>query len=334
MARKKSNETLDTKKVNKVPSKYKKNEKINITIAGKCAPSAFDNYKSTLSCLSANELITIAALYNKDIEKKEERLQMKDFANTKKLVEFLNKRFSNVCRPNDDYCWINQPSIKSSDLYQKIKKNYRPEKPSSWKYNKTTWLNTYDILNVMNQYSEKYQNYKFLGVFPIDFMDTYNNSSVCIRPNICGFHINDLIKENKTEFGIILNLDKHDQPGSHWVSIFGSIDPKSKKFGLIYYDSLTIKPTNYILKFCEIFKKQVNETFDKKISNKMILQFNKIKHQFKNTECGMYAMIFNILCIENKNETYVKTLCRIDTGSDDLINEYRDKLYASFEKRT
>lgn len=293
-----------------------------ISIDGKCAPGAFN--KNTESCLSKEQLLSLVALYNEHCDKKD-KIHIGKYKNEAKLYKTLKTRLSNICE--DDYCWINQPFVKSSEFYDRIKNNYRPQKPFIWNENKYTWLNTSDILNVMNQYSNKYPKYIFLGVFPIDFMETYNNSSICIRPTICGFHINDLIEKNKEEFGIILNLDKHDQNGSHWVSIYGNINPKSKKFGICYYDSTGSKPNNYVIKFINIFKSQVETVIGPEISKKMTVTYNNIEHQVKSSECGIFSMIFNILCIENKNETYITTLKRIPKGSDEIINTYRNKLY-------
>lgn len=300
-----------------------------IQINGKCAPIAFDNYSSTLTCLAKNELVTLVALYNNSVKNKKNRVSKSKFKDVKLLIEDFNKKLSNFCKPYDDHCWINQPFLKSSEIYQTIIKNYRPIKPKEWEQNHTTWLNTNDIFNVMNQYQSAYTNLDFLGVFPVDFMQMYVHNNSCIIEKMCSFNLKSIMNSGKTQIAFVINLDKHDQPGSHWVSIYANVDPTCKKFGICYYDSLGYPYNSYIKMFLDVFQKQASDIFDSKIMKKFVVKSNKKQHQYKNTECGMFAMIFIILCLENNNETYNKTINRIKTNSDSFINTYRNKIYAS-----
>lgn len=305
----------------------KKKEKHLINVFGKCSPLGVDNINSTNLCLGLNELVTLAAMYNNTVTNNRHKIAKTHFKNPTKLINALDKKLHTVCAKGDDFCWINQPFVKMSDIYTKIRDNFRPLKPSSWIANSKTWLNTNDIFNVMIQYTKKYNFFSFPGVFPVDFMDTYNNSSQCITREMCGFNLKELIGKGKNEIGFVINLDKHDEPGSHWVAIYGNADPMSKKFGLCYYDSMGYPYNRYIDKFFTIYKEQATTLHGEKVMKKFQVKHNSIKHQHKNTECGIYSMIFLILCIENKNETFDKTLKRIGVKSDDLINEYRNKLY-------
>jgi hypothetical protein len=299
-----------------------------IKLNGKCAPIAFGNYTSTLTCLAKNELITLAALYNNNVSNKKNRISKSKFKDVAKLIEDFNKKLSTVCKPYDDHCWINQPFLKTADIYKSIIQNYRPSKPKEWETNYTAWLNTYDILVVMNQYEKSIQNFSFLGVFPVDFMETYNSSNTCIIQKMCTFNLKSLIDQGKEQIGFVINLDKHDRPGSHWVCMYANIKPSCKKFGVCYYDSLGYPYNRYIETFITVFKKQATEYFDSKSMQNFKIECNRKQHQYKNTECGMYAMIFIILCLENNNETYQKTINRIKIKSDEFINSYRNKLYA------
>ena len=71
------------------------------------------------------------------------------------------------------------------------------------------------IEDVMKRYKD------FKGVYPID-------------------RINEIpVNKNTKKFGVIVNLDHHNQPGSHWVAIY--VD-KSKDKALEYYDSFGDQP--------------------------------------------------------------------------------------------
>ena len=54
--------------------------------------------------------------------------------------------------------------------------------------NPYAWLNSDDIIKVMNQYEKKYKNFKFIGPSPIDFQDKkfYGN---CVWEELCNFSI-------------------------------------------------------------------------------------------------------------------------------------------------
>jgi hypothetical protein len=159
-------------------------------------------------------------------------------------------------------------------------------------------------------------------------MKTYYNSDKCIIKEMCSFDLDLLKKKNLNQIGFILNLDKHDQPGSHWVSVYANLDKEKKKFGICYYDSIGSYPSKYVLEFMKLFKNQSKKHYSTEEFRYFKTYYNHRQHQYGNSECGMFSMIFNILCIENNHETYTKTLKRIKEYKDDEINNYRNLLYS------
>jgi len=136
-----------------------------------------------------------------------------------------------------------------------------------------------DISDVMKQYETTHADFHFIGPLPIDFQ-LYKNGNCVGRyfdPSACPFQIDQFKKKNKERIGIVLNLDKHDEPGSHWVSLF--IDFTREK--ICYYDSVGTAPPSEIWAFVDFLKKQ---------NPRMSFEFNKKRHQFKNTECGIYSL--------------------------------------------
>lgn len=280
-----------------------------------CAPKRVNTKNKT--CLSLEELQSIATLYNEN--KPDKKIPVNIFNHEDKLVQEIGRRFKH-CKRND-VCWLEQKEV--HELYQKFKHNYRPRQPAEWRKNKRMWLSTIDIANVMNQYKD--DKFNFLGVFPVDFNQKIGD--MCISRDMCDFDVMRLQRQQYTSFGIVFNLDKHDLPGSHWVSCYCNIDPKSKKFGIAYYDSGGFKPPQYIKQFMREIRDQIIEKID---TSRHIfkIKYNNTQHQFKNTECGVFSMLFLILCIENPKETYHQTFLRIPTDyKDNRIHRFRDILF-------
>lgn len=98
------------------------------------------------------------------------------------------------------------------------------------------------------------------------------------------FAIDRLPSNVKLPAGFVINLDKHNEPGSHWVSIF--VNKLGQAF---YFDSFGMKPTA-----------TVQEWIDK---NHFKLSFyNKIKLQNEHFyNCGHFALAF-LDFVFNKND--------------------------------
>ena len=101
---------------------------------------------------------------------------------------------------------------------------FSPRSPESWKNGPKEWLTNHDINNVLNQYEYEYDLFEFVGPSFINFNDKLGNS--CVDNEVCNLNLQEQIDDGKQRIGIIFNLDRHDQPGSHWVSLF--IDVKDK----------------------------------------------------------------------------------------------------------
>lgn len=287
--------------------------------AGYCAPNRINMYNKNRTCLTLHELQVVANEYNKN--HMENPIPESAFQSAFRLRTELEERFKQC---DNDACWIEQDVVK--DVKGVLSGNYRPPMPAEWTSNDRTWLNTFDILKVMKQYED--DTFVFLGVFPLDFYQKKNN--VCISRNMCDFKIDGYIDKGKTQFAAIVNLDKHDQSGSHWVSFFCNADPKSPKYGLCYYDSVGHKPPLPIYNFLKDVRLQIINYWDsRKITTLPFSgKYNYNKHQVKNTECGIFSMLFCILCTEFPNETYKETRDRVPTHrNDDMVHSLRYILY-------
>ena len=273
-----------------------------------------------------------------------------------------------------------------------------PPKPETWKKSHTPedkksniWLSTLDIDNVLNQYQDKYKDFKYFGAVPIDFDHKLitGENEVCVSDDLCKINMKELWNDGYRNFGFVFNTDRHDQPGQHWISMFVS------KNGIYFFDSVGTKPKNEIIKLMNTITDSLNEClYDstinpnelsdvhsvhkkltkpaKKGTNKLFMDtewlmkggvlflddnpykileirkdhvvvspklskeyelgtkivekcwrqfYNDKKHQYGNTECGIYSIYFIINMLEKGNE-FLEILENVIV--DDKIQENRD----------
>lgn len=279
---------------------------INSTSKYYCSP---DNNNTKGTCLSKITLIKMIIAWN-TANASNIIIYNKNYS-IEKLWNLLNDKMKNICKDGNDLCWydslikISKDSTVKRNIETLKKKELKPVKPIEWNKNPHEWLSNFDIEKVMFQYqNNKSFKYVFLGVFPIDFA-MKNSSNKCLYSQFCNIDIRKYINYKKKFIGLITNLDKHDQPGSHWTSIFIVIDPKLKSYGAYYYDSTSRNIPIYILNFLKEIKSQLTDIYPKHSFN---FFYNKKQHQHSNTECGVFSITFQIrwlnLLKKNKNTVF------------------------------
>jgi hypothetical protein len=197
---------------------------------------------------------------------------------SKTIIENIKKN----TKCNDEKCWMKMlPQHLQDNIANYL---YRPTYPKEWNKNKTEWLSNFDILAVINQYEESYPCFKFIGPTFIDFDNKlYDNK--CVENELCDFHIDTYNKKKQNKIGIIFNLDKHNQSGSHWVSLFIDLE---KDF--IFYFNSTGEETPPEIN--SLIKRVIAQSREKGI--KMNYKVNNLEHQLEDTECGVYSLFFII----------------------------------------
>jgi hypothetical protein len=293
----------------------------------KCAPTKKYNDGS---CFSLESLHIIANEYNKN---NTEKIIISD--DKKKMVDQLTSVFSNLCK--SQLCWLKLDLIKSLENEDITDNTFRPHGPQK----KYEWLSTTHINDVIKQYEELYTDFIFLGAVPSDFEEL----PILGLSNI---DFDDLIKNGKNKIGMVINLDTHNQPGSHWVALYSDL----LNHKLYYFDSVGKKPIKRIKKFNnKIFKyfynkkhkhKNDNEASDiinivnnldkntlyksfKNIKEKILgfdIKYNNIQHQQENSECGVYSINFILRML--KGETFDNIILNITP--DEEVNKCR-KVY-------
>lgn len=183
--------------------------------------------------------------------------------------------------PEDQWSFLHALPFPQAEIDQLAKQYLRPKQPDEWKSDPDMWLDSNNIRDVMKQYESAYKDFIFLGPVPIDFAspDEESHTTECIIKEMCDLDLNKKELEGKKYIGIIFNLDKHDESGSHWVAAFINI-PKNFCY---YFDSYGVEPPPQIYKFMQWLTIQEPE---------MKLGWNGVHFQRSNSECGMFSMYF------------------------------------------
>ena len=210
--------------------------------------------------------------------------------NPKTIWQNLRFIFKKTCKKES--CWLKHKCF-NENIPLDVKDNtFAPKAPEEWKKKPYEWLSSVEIMQVMKQYEKTYKCFEFIGPSPIDY-DEHLSYGECVWEELCKFNLQDNIKRGKFKVGIIFNLDKHNKDGSHWVALFINI----KKREIYYLDSYGEKIPKQINKFANKVKKQANALN----LPKFILHENKRRHQFSDSECGMYSLYFIIQMLKNDN---------------------------------
>lgn len=258
----------------RMPKKKKKTK--SCPLVRKCAPGAVPN-PSTCSCLSRGSLLKIANQWN---HTHSDKINVSSHSPSDKIWSQINEKMKTKC--NDEWCWIQQEFVKKLNDHD-INNAYRPMMPKTWKQNKYEWLRTDDIENVMTQYEEANPDFAFIGPVPIDFDKEYGIGH-CVVDELCKINIAKLKNKGITKIGVVFNLDPHDKPGSHWVSMFCSL---AKHKGIYYFDSYGMNPPNEVSVLMKRLQSQARD-----IGIKLCIKHNNVRHQYQNSECGVYSLFF------------------------------------------
>ena len=275
-----------------------------------CAPKRYEKLKETGTCLAPSDVTEVARSVGLDPIGKPLR----------QLVGSIHSMMGT--NPGQEEKWLSSPTVKrwGGDLVQRITSSFRPVRPRSWSDNPNTWLNTYDIEHVLNQYQESHRAFKFVGVFPRDFA-TRTWTGRCVSPPMCSLSVAELKKEGRDEFGIVFNMDTHDQKGSHWTACYGCINPRKKKrFGIWYYDSVGTAPPKEITAFMKAFAADVGGG-----RTGFVVDRNRVRRQFGNTECGIFSLFFIVVCLTTRRS--FDDICRNVMGHDATMNRLRKVFY-------
>lgn len=293
---------------------------------GYCSPARAKDYQQRGSCLRKDELVLAAEAYNASVKQPSQRIRINKSASHAQLLAELKARMPRAAPQcyNGDHCVLDIPAIaKNATVSSQLRRAFRPDMPTQWKHNPRAWLSTFDILDVMRQYTDADRTFEFLGVFPVNFSERRGDS--CVSRSMCGAPqlLERMLQQGKKHMGAVFNLDRDDEPGSHWVSLYACIEPTHRMYGVFYYDSMAAPPPPSIRDFMTELKQQVQQRNSQRRFRRRI---NCHRRQYQDTECGMYAMLFIITCMQDSKTRRFSRLCA-SFGSDDAVHQYRRVLY-------
>ena len=275
-----------------------------------CSPAVKKTRINSNSCFTPEIMMNIRDAYNKNHPSE----KIHD-TNPKRVWWVLKERL--VCQKED--CLLEE--LGDSAMKSRIRRFiFAPKRPPEWKSNPDEWLSNYDIEDVAKQYELSHPEFKLIGPTMIDF-DTRlpEKGGKCVLEDLCKFDLARFIRAKRTKIGIVFNLDKHDQSGSHWVSLFIDIENKF----IFFFDSADnpIPP--------EIFDKKnplalVNRIMDQGKKEGIEFTFynnSGNQHQQSNTECGMYSLFFIITMLTGETP-FTKGVLSVEERRDLFLKKH------------
>lgn len=211
----------------------------------------------------------------------------------KEIWTALKQRFGKMCR--NEACWMKQ--IMGVDPAEVAEDTFAPEAPKSWIRDPDEWLSSEEIENVMNQYEKKFPEFEFLGPSPSDY-SAPKLAGMCVWEELCQFRLKKYVDSGTNKIGVIFNTDPHTEDGAHWVSLFininknGNIRNKSNNY-IFFFDSTGDRPQKDIREFIKTVTQQ-----GRALGIRFKYYENRMQHQKRNTECGMYALFMIVNLIE------------------------------------
>ncbi len=272
--------------------------------------------RESYTCYSLASLRKIAKAMN--MERQHEPGYKKipiDHVSKYQLWKTIQEHLKPFC-DDDEECWRRQEFIKKLKDIDIQAYTFKPHMPESWKRDKNTWLNNFDIDIVLKQYEKIYPEFKTYNASPSDCPVSVE----CPLSNLDPFKLR---KAGKTKIGIVFNLDKTGESGSHWVATFIDLKSTTKStekdpVEINYYDSYGDPPIPLI----KLFLVRLGEKF-LLANEKVKILYNDKRHQYGNSECGVYSMNF---ILERLHGTPMKKISKTKIMDKDM-NLIRRLLY-------
>jgi len=299
----------------------------------RCSPNYADQ---TISCFTKDALLKIIRTYNKNHM---DPIKVNNKDNKSDIWEAIQMKMNDRCG-EDEACWLEQGFLKKMPEFDQY---FKPLAPLG----QYQWLSTDDIFNVMTQYDQKYDDFKFVGPLPMDFLNLSDPDSKYLQ----NLNVNREKQKGYKTIGVIFNMDPSTKGGSHWIAMnidlrkgeiqffdsYGDKKGYQNKFKLPYHDSYgtyhrdgVISMPPQIQKFVFQIMKRITpkNAFSggagrkKGVKMPYNLRINTIQHQFANSECGIYSMLF---VLKSRNMPFERITQDIIT--DEVANRERRNLF-------
>lgn len=275
-----------------------------------CSPLRKSTFRSGQfsTCYTLEALQKIRTAYNKTAPANDKIPARK----TKKgLWNAIKDKIDNM-NPKEgcegEWCWVKQPFMRHIKDPELKWLTFKPPIPKG----KYDWLSTDDIDRVMKQYTKMYPDFYFLGTWPMDFEK--------LHPKFRSFEPKKLQSKGKKRIALVLNEDNSDEPGSHWVGLFMNLPSRQVHF----FDSYGKKPLPPVCKWLTNVNKRIKRDGGKPFT----VLWNPHRHQYANSECGVYTINFIVKRLEGKS---FKSIVN-NQIKDEQMNKRRSTFFNPFDK--
>jgi hypothetical protein len=197
--------------------------------------------------------------------------------------------------------------ITESKIKEELETRFKPEGPRD----SLSLIDNYNIADVQGQWMREYPKFYAFEFAMIDFDETNHP--------LYTTNITTLITGDKYNcFGCVLNTDFSSGRGKHWICVF--VDCRSIDWTIEFYNSTGRPPARSILRWMEKTYKDLKEYSGLEPQRVIV---TTVKHQQKNTECGVYALYYIRKRLEGESYTYFMK----DRISDDEVSQFRLYLF-------
>lgn len=251
------------------------------------------------SCFSTDALVRIANTYNQvhpdspkripdDVIRKASGPKHSRVARMK-LIKHIREAFLDRCKrsllPHHHDSCILQSSVGEalvSVLPDEETHAPPPPAPDNRLLTNKPW-NTYEVNLAMEKVERKHPHFIFLETTPLDFA-AKDELGKCTVSELCKFDIRQVVRHNKTSFGVVFNTHTHEKPGGHWICVYCCLLTGRA----CYYDSYGFLPEKDIAVFMKTVAEQYRSIYDKDMS----LLYNDYPNQTGGIECGTFCIAF------------------------------------------
>lgn len=232
----------------------------------------------------------------------------------------INTRMQAECAT--EHCWATKLAAPLAET------SFRPGAPTSWRTNPTEWLSTTDIHTVLAQYEPAYPGFHFVGAVPVDFASPDDSGTMgrCVTQELCQVDVREWNHRGVDKVGIVFNMDAHDESGSHWTSMY--VDTRAN--AVLYYDSFGDRPPPEVAYLMDALAEQLTTEH----GTPTTVRANEHRHQFHNTECGVYSISFIAQMLEHRREGFASAADAYTTYVNDGLNDAQMNRYRRVFFRT
>jgi len=184
-------------------------------------------------------------------------------------------------------------------------------------------IDNYNIFSVQSQWMREFPHYFAFDFAMIDFDKTNDPLFTTDIADILQGKVEADFGDHK-EFrkcdciSCVLNTDVSTGRGKHWICVF--VDCRSPEWTIEFYNSTGRPPAKSILRWMEKTYASLRDYSG--LEPKRII-VTTVKHQQKNTECGVYSLFY----IRKRLDGVPYTFFMKDRIDDDSVSEFRKYLF-------